>query len=171
MANCALSQCYSCKGFAVWIEGGLVYPAHRFAVEPHEAMPANIKTDFVEAASIMDTSPRGAAALLRLCIQKLTIYLGEPGDNLNADIGALVKKGLQTEVQQALDIVRVTGNNAVHPGTIDLKDDKDTAATLFELVNMIVERMIAAPEKIKEMFGKFPPGAIEGIKKRDSKKD
>jgi len=72
-------------------------------------------------------------------------------------------------VQQALDIVRVTGNNAVHPGTIDLKDDRSIAITLFELVNMIVERMIAAPDKIKKMFGGLPPNALEGIQKRDKK--
>jgi hypothetical protein len=38
-------------------------------------------------------------------------------------------------VQQSLDIVRVIGNDAVHPGQIDLTDDIETATKLFVLIN------------------------------------
>ncbi len=130
-------------------------------------MPGAVKADFEEAGSILDLSPRGAAALARLCIQKLTTELGEKGENLNIDIGELVKKGLEVEVQQALDIVRVIGNNAVHPGTIDLKDDKETALTLLSLVNMIVERRIAGPKKLLNLFAGLPAGALQQIERRD----
>ena len=34
------------------------------------------------------------------------------------------------------------GNEAVHPGTIDLKDDPGTTLSLFELVNIVVEAMV-----------------------------
>jgi len=49
--------------------------------------------------------------------------LGQKGENLNADIGDLVKAGLRIQVQRSLDIVRVVGNNQVHPGTLDVRDD------------------------------------------------
>lgn len=129
--NFNVSCCYSCDGFSVWVEKNLAYPVSASVVEPHEMMPVDVKSDFEEAGSILNLSPRGAAALARLCIQKLVVDLGESGKNLNDDIAALVKKGLEIEVQQALDVVRVIGNNAVHPGIIDLKDDKETAMTLL----------------------------------------
>ena len=88
-----------------------------------------------ESRTILDLSPRGAAALLRLCIQKLCKQLGQPGKNINDDIAALVKAGLDPKIQKALDIVRVIGNECVHPGTMDLRDDREIAAKLFVLVN------------------------------------
>ena len=82
-------------------------------------MPEDVRADFLEAASIVDASARGAAALLRLCIQKIVMALGGRGNNLNEDIGNLVEQRLIPQsIQQALDVVRVVGNNAVHPGVM-----------------------------------------------------
>ena len=61
-------------------------------------------------------------------------HLNESGKNLNYDIGNLVKKGVPEHVQKALDSLRVIGNNAVHPGELDLKDDVETAILLFRLI-------------------------------------
>ncbi|HEU5273414.1 MAG TPA: DUF4145 domain-containing protein [Xanthobacteraceae bacterium] len=168
VANLKMSLCYSCGAYAVWHADTLLYPAHHFAVEPNEDMPADVKLDFAEAASIVDSSARGAAALLRLCIQKLMPHLGEKGENLNGDIKSLVAKGLDPRIQQALDVVRVIGNNAVHPGQIDLKDDKATAIKLFELVNTIVTATISAPKSIAQMYETIlPEAARAAIAKRD----
>jgi hypothetical protein len=112
---------------------------------------------------------RGAAALLRLAIQKLCKHLGEKGKNIDNDIGALVEKGLDGRIQKALDIVRVIGNNAVHPGQIDLRDDRATAEELFDLVNLIAETMINQPKHIEELYDRLPQGAREAIEKRDRK--
>jgi hypothetical protein len=130
MVNVAFSQCHSCDGFAIWVNDGIVYPSHDVAILPHDDMPADVKVDFIEAVEIVNKSPRGAAALLRLAIQKLMPHLNERGKNLNDAIGNLVKNGLDQRVQKALDVVRVTGNNAVHPGELDLKDDTATAMQL-----------------------------------------
>ena len=59
-------------------------------------------------------------------------------------------------MQQSLDAVRVIGNEAVHPGTLDLKDDRDTATRLFDLVNIIAEQMISNPKHVKEIYEKIP---------------
>jgi len=130
-------------------------------------LPEEIKSDFREAAEIWHSSPRGSAALLRLCIQKLCIRLGKSGRNLNNDIGELVKEGLDPRIQKSLDIVRVIGNNAVHPGQI-LTDDRETASRLFRLVNMIADAMITQPKHINEFYEELPESAKRQIEKRDA---
>ena len=141
--NVSAAKCFNCKEFSIWLHGRMLYPTQGTAPEANPDMPVEIRQDYEEASSILDRSPRGAAALIRLAIQKLCKSLGQPGQNLNADIGALVKAGLSIRVQQALDAVRVIGNNAVHPGQLDLRDDRATAETLFKLLNIIVEKMIS----------------------------
>lgn len=168
--NVNISQCYSCRELAVWLHDRLIFPQLALAIEASPDMPAHIKLDFDEARQIYPLSPRGAASLLRLSIQKLCIALGEKGKNIDDDIASLVKKGLSTEIQQALDVVRVIGNEAVHPGQIDLNDDPSIAQTLFELVNMVVDEMISKPNKIKEMYEKLPPTKLDAIKRRDTQK-
>ncbi len=80
-----------------------------------------------------------------------------------------MKKGLSALVQKALDSVRVIGNEAIHPGTLDLKDDRDTATKLFQLVNIIAEQMISNPKHVEELYGKLPEEKRNAIEKRDGK--
>jgi len=165
--NVWISCCYSCTRVAIWVYDRIIYPPLLLGPMPNADLPDEIKADFAEARSVLNLSPRAAAALLRLCIQKLCIHLGQPGKDLNADIGALVKEGLTDRVQKALDVVRVIGNHAVHPGRIDLKDDQSTATKLFELVNMIAEIMITQPNQLDAMFDALPDGAKNQIARRD----
>jgi Domain of unknown function (DUF4145) len=165
--NVHVSRCYNCKEFAVWVGKKLVYPSQKMGVLPNPDLPPDIKRDFEEARGIVDDSARGAAALLRLCIQKLCMHLGESGKNIDTDIASLVKKGLNPRVQKSLDIVRVIGNESVHPGVMDLKDDTATAMLLFELVNAIADQMISHPKTVDEMYGKLPEAKRKAIEQRD----
>jgi len=167
LPNIMVSICSHCNNYAIWIKEELIYPQDNLAPLPTEDMPEEVKQDYLEARDIVNSSPRSAAALLRLALQKLMIHLGERGKNLNDDIASLVRKGLPEKIQKALDAVRVIGNNAVHPGKIDLKDDRETATALFELLNMIVEVMITQPKKVDQIYDKIPQGAKEAIEKRD----
>ena len=151
------------------IVGDMVYPDIQEAPLPNDDLPQDCINDYLEARSISNKSPRGAAALLRLCIQKLCVSLGGKGENINADISALVGKGLSIKVQQALDIVRVVGNNAVHPGEISVEDQAQTVTALFTLVNLIVDNQITEPKKVSELFETLPSGSKNAIERRDNK--
>jgi hypothetical protein len=171
IADLWLSICVSCIKWAVWVECEMVYPVVSIAPFASEDMPDDVKSDFNEARSIVNLSPRASAALLRLSLQKLMKHLDEKSKDLNNDIANLVKKGLPEKIQKALDSVRVIGNNAVHPGKIDLKDDIRTVSRLFELLNFIVEFEITTSKKIEEIYRKkVPEGQRDQIKKRDGKK-
>lgn len=163
-----VSECIHCKEHTLWIEDKMLYPDTGLAPVPNPQMPESVQKLYYEAASIHIKSPRGAAALLRLGIQILCKELGEKGKNINNDIGNLVEKGLPEIVQQSLDIVRVTGNNAVHPGQIDT-DSPETVGNLFELINIIVEYMIALPNKVSGIYNSLPGRLRDSIKERDDK--
>lgn len=136
----------------------------------HHDLPEDCHADYEEARDIVSRSPRGAVALLRLCLQKLMPYLGEEGKNINDDIKSLVAKGLPPMVQQALDVCRVVGNNAVHPGELDIHDTPEIAHQLFRMINFIVADRIARPKEIQALYAQLPQGAIAAIAKRDGTK-
>lgn len=163
--------CRNCRGTSIWNVAAerCVDPVIGGGPRPHVEMPEDVKADYDEARRIFGQSPRGACALLRLSVQKLCKDLGEKGENINEDIKSLVQKGLPAEVQEAMDSLRVIGNNAVHPGEMDLKDDTETASALFNLLNFVVEEMIAKPKRRRGVFEKLPVGVREAIKKRDGK--
>jgi hypothetical protein len=173
------ATCGACRNSSWWLEemrddglakvGRMMWPAAVTAPRAHPDLYPDLQADFEEARSISNVSPRGAAALLRLVIEKLVRELGAQGDTIDKMIGDLVKKGLPVQVQQALDTVRVIGNNAVHAGKMDQADVAATVNQLFGLVNIIVEQQITQPKKIAELFGTLPEGARNGIEKRDGK--
>ena len=168
--NSNTAKCSHCYNISFWVDDKMVYPLNGNVEMANLDLPEEIKIDYNEAKNIVNISPRGAAALLRLAVQKLCIHLGEKGLNINDDIKSLVKKGLPPTMQQALDSVRVIGNNAVHPGKIDLEDNIEIAYALFGFVNIICETLISQPKKVKEYYEKYIPEELRSaIEKRDNK--
>ena len=163
------AYCFHCGEKSIWFKGNIIEPNIGGVPLPNQDLPDDVKIDYCEARDILNKSPRGSAALLRLSIQKLCKELGEKGKNINDDIAALVKKGLPLRIQQALDYVRVVGNNAVHPGQLDLKDDKETSINLFQLINLIGEVMITQPKEVEKLFNTLPKDQLDAIVKRDQK--
>ena len=136
---------------------------------PNENLPACCHVEYMEARTIAPDSSRAAAALLRLCVQKLMPEIGGKGKNIDDDIALLVSKGLPNQVKDALDICRVIGNNAVHPGEIVLEDNPALVGQLFDLINFIVDQTLGREKNLALLLGKLPSGALEAIAKRDAK--
>lgn len=163
-----IGTCQHCSKTTLWVQDKMYFPDTGNAPFPNPEMPETVLKLYTEASAISSKSPRGAAALLRLSIQVLCQELGEPGKNINTDVGSLVKKGLPLIVQQSLDIVRVTGNDAVHPGQVDT-DNPETVGQLFDLINIIIEYMISLPKKVSGIYTSLPADKVKGINDRDGK--
>jgi hypothetical protein len=169
MDDFVVAYCGRCHDCSLWYSGQMIHPMTGGAPLPNPDLSKEAKSDYDEARLISSLSPRGAAALLRLAIQKICLELGEKGEDLNTDIANLVKKGLPEKMHKALDSVRVIGNEAVHPGQMDLRDDSETVGKLFGLVNVIADAMITQPKRVDEIYQNLPEQKREQIRKRDSK--
>ena len=172
--KCAL--CSHCKQISLWKPsedsalGEMLYPDFGATPLPSEDMPEDVKKDYEEAARIFIKSPRGAAALLRLGLQKLCIHLGEEGKNINADIRSLVKqKKLSGDAIKVADTLRITGNNAVHPGQISDEDFDSLAGNMFSLLNAIVEETITNPKRWNNSYQQLPENARNAAEAQDKR--
>jgi hypothetical protein len=169
LLNLHVSRCYNCKGFTVWVRDRLVFPA-RVEEAPnivevdfreveedvqesaeqvqhddeHGQEPAEdvqeFSEDFEQAATILNKSPRAAAALIRVCIQKMIPLLKNTGKNLDENISSLVGKGLEVEIRQAMDVLQVIRKNPVQENHIDLRAETAMATRMFESLKEILER-------------------------------
>ncbi|HEX4549932.1 DUF4145 domain-containing protein [Pseudomonas sp.] len=172
-----ICTCQHCKSDTIWNTGDndsskafMAYPHQVRAPAIHQDLPEVCKADYEEARLIYGVSSRGSAALLRLCLEKLLGELGGTGKDINKDIALLVKQGLDPHIQQALDVVRVTGNNAVHPLDMNPEDLANNVPVMFEMINLIVDERIARQRKVAERFASLPEKAKQAIEKRDKPK-
>lgn len=162
-----VSFCNHCREATFWLAGNIIYPALRTAPPANSDLPDDVKQVYDEAAAIAAQSPRAACALLRLAIEMLLEHQGRTGD-LNTNIKNLVREGVDQQIQQALDIVRVTGNHAIHPGEIVFDDTTDVQA-LFTLIDIVTVVLITQPKQIQELYDNLPEKDKDKIKKRDGK--
>ena len=177
-----IGTCSCCNKESLWVgqgvaidvsphsEGLMVYPDFGVAPLPENDMPDDVKIDYEEASCIFSSSKRGAAALLRLALQKLLKHLGQEGKNINEDIRALAQNGyLPIQVIQVADTLRITGNNAVHPGTMSDEEFDDVAEKMFDLINFIVRKAITEPKELDELYLKVPESARKSAEMQDAK--
>lgn len=150
------AYCPGCNNISIWYNEKIIYPLCHSAPPPNPDMSSKVEEIYEESRQIYAISPRASAALLRVCIEKITEELGEKDGTLNTRIGNLVKKDLPVDIQKALDAVRVTGNDVLHAGQIGLNDNSETAYSLFDIVNVIIQRMVSEKKLIDKIFAKLP---------------
>ncbi|MEU0314990.1 DUF4145 domain-containing protein [Nocardioides sp. NPDC006273] len=167
IAQCTATKCLK---FSIWHHETMVFPLNRQGEKPHPDMPGDVLAIYNEAREVAPVSRKSAAGLLRLALQMLVDEL-EPGrGKIDTKIGALVQKRLDPQVQQAMDVLRIVGNESVHPGEINLDEDDDLLPALFNLVNIIVDQVIARPKHIGGLFAKLPEAKLAAIERRDNSK-
>ena len=116
--------CGRCSNYSIWNSrtkkvgdksAARVYPRILTSLAPNQYMPDSAKGLYEEARMISGDSPRAAATLLRCAVEKVLDHLKIKKDNLYNRIGILVeRKDLPETVYNALDIVRITGNDGAH---------------------------------------------------------
>ena len=154
--NVSISYCFNCNEMCLWVYDQLVWPKRApDHPEPKLHAPPNVRRECEEASQTLEASPRGAAALLRLAIEKLCKELGVSGDGLKDDIALFVREDIDARVQKVLDAARIIENNAVRPSPIGLGDDRAIAEALSGLVNLICEKMIMEPRHLQAMYTKL----------------
>lgn len=187
------SECYSCKqetiwhaerkyatstpGFGAphsWMAWQILWPRKKPGMPAHERMPEHLRSLYDEARAVSDLSPRAAAALLRLLTEALLREVAEDPTGKPFDlIGKLVReKQLDEQTRMLADYLRITGNNSVHPGQIDEGEDEDAqkrVAMMFPFINSLVQRLIADPAEINELYAQLPAGTRAAADRRDGR--
>jgi Domain of unknown function (DUF4145) len=160
LVNLHVSRCYSCKGFAIWVRDRLVFPIR--GKEPPDIIEGDFKEvikgdfkeieedktadDIQEATAIFNSSPKGAAALIRICIRKMMPLLEQSSKSLDDNISSLVRKGLEVEIQQSMDLRQVLRQSPLKPTQFD-EEGNETATRMFASLKEILKRLKNDDEK------------------------
>jgi len=164
-------RCQKCGFISYWLDGKLIFPLYSNVELPIIEMPEEAKSLYNEARNVLPLSPKSSCALLRLALQILCNDLNgtNRSNNLSNTIPDLLEKGLSPKIVKMMDIVRVVGNEAVHPGEIKIDDNEIVAYSLFKIINLIVEKLIVEPKEIDKLYDLLPERKKEEIEKRNDK--
>jgi hypothetical protein len=130
-------------------------------------MPPSVRELYDEAAAVAPVSRRAGAALARATIERLLKHL-DPEAPKRASLEKridLIEARVSTTLRELLDIVRITGNGAVHvddePEEIVsfALNDKEGAALLellLDAANQLVDELIARPRNTRTLWDRLP---------------
>jgi hypothetical protein len=118
--------CPSCNKFVIHlaknhgnrnVNSRLVYPESYSRSPLPPEVPKKYSTDYIEACTVLDDSPKASAALSRRCLQNVLREEAKvkKGD-LSNEIQETIDSGkLPAHLIQSLDAIRNIGNFAAHP--------------------------------------------------------
>ncbi len=80
---------------------------------------------------------------MRVCIQKLVPLLEDNGKELNQRVSSLVRKGLEMEMQQAMDVLQVLRSDPAQLTHLESQADKKTALRFLDFLKEVLERRMS----------------------------
>jgi hypothetical protein len=164
--NVSISYCFNCNEICLWVVDQLVWPRCATGSDPKLHALPDVRRENEEAGHTLDASPRGAAAFLRLAIERLCNELGNSEESPRPEVAPHFQEDLDARVQKVLDAMRIIESNATPPDPIGVADTPATAETLSGLVNMICEKMIIEPRHLQALYTKMRDGAQSAFEQR-----
>ena len=156
------ASCFACKQSSIWTKAfcseKMIYPSTSNAPNAAIDMPFDVYPLYEEARLVYTHSPRAAAALLRVCLEKLCNHIAGTENTIASNLKRLANlpNPLPPRLLQMAQFIRVIGNEAAHPGVIDFEENSDTVNALFEFINLLVENQITFPQKVDSLFQSQP---------------
>lgn len=181
--NFMLVECFVCRNKSVWMKDmvqSAQFPMTEWKIvwpepvpqeyTPVDGMPEAVLGIYEEASSIAHLSPSAAAALLRKALEVLLrLTLDDDKIKPNDAIAKLFQNGLIGDKEKMIaDIVRISGNSAIHPGQINSMDSQEILPSLFDFINILTDKLIIEPQRLNELYESLPTGQREAIERRDA---
>ena len=164
---CSGTSCPSCKEPVVILaaeailangsasETDIIYPPESRSPTVSDAVPPEIKADYVEAYMVLPVSSKASAALSRRVLQAMLTQQGYHMRNLYDQIQAVVaeadlEKVLPSQLREVVDAVRSFGNFSAHPvndvTTLQIIDvEPDEAAWCLEIIEALFDHYYVRP--------------------------
>ena len=178
-----VTKCFSCKKHSLWIFGNLAYPTapHELGemTPPNEDLPEDVLELYNEAVAVLPHSKRAAAALCRAALDRLAWHLTPtlpPAVKLDGRLVALAES-VSSPTLQALNIVRHTGNTALHgekdgdqSAVIYLDESDGTISDVFFVaINALADELITRPKYIDALYQSLPDGVRQSFEAKTAK--
>jgi len=156
------------QGFGVTWETLATYPQGALAANkilaPKE-VPSHISQDYNEAISVIDCSPKAAAALSRRCLQAMLADNGYKHKNLVDQIKTVLAESdrdriVPASLRETLDVVRSFGNFSAHPmtevSTLQIIDvEIGESEWCLEILRHCFEVFYVEPKRLSERKAKL----------------
>ncbi len=102
---------------------------------------------YQEATDIAERSPAAACALLRLLLRTLIGAAGIRPRHIVRDIENLVSQGAPMGLMRALDVLKLSDNEARRPGEVNLKNGHREAQNLMLVIHLFVKHVTGADDE------------------------
>ncbi len=113
---------------------------------PPPGLSAKLVPLYQEAVDIAERSPASACALLRLLLRTLIGAAGVRSRHIVRDIETLVTQGAPMGLMRALDVLKLSDNEARRPGEVNLLNGHREAQNLMLVIHLFVKHVTGAQE-------------------------